>query len=76
MNDSTVINFDYNSITIPQDLEQQLHLTTLLLRETLKKQKNTALGDLYTIRLSFYTFPITQNMEYDGSRKVRKTKRF
>jgi len=38
-NDSAIINFDYNSIMILQDLEPHLHLTTLFPSGTLEEQR-------------------------------------
>jgi len=43
MKDSPIINFDYNSNSIPKDLDPQLYFTTLLPRGTAKEQKITNL---------------------------------
>ena len=61
MKDSTIISSDYNSNSIPHDLEPQLHFTTLLSSGTTKKHRIIKLGDFHkTINTIYYTFPIGQ----------------
>ena len=46
MKDSTIINSDYNSNSIPKDLKPQLHIIALLPRGSTKEQRITKLCDL------------------------------
>ena len=47
MKDFTIINSDFNSNSIPQDLKPQLHFTTLLPRGITKEQRITKLNGLH-----------------------------